>query len=61
MTETPRAPDIVDNGTSDVLGEDEVVHVPPPAAELAESIEHTGDAGGFIADIPDWDNEDPLP
>jgi hypothetical protein len=52
MTETP-AP------ASDVLPEDEVVHVPPAAAELAESIEHNGEPG-FIADIPDWDAEDPL-
>jgi hypothetical protein len=59
MTELPAAPDIVDDGFSDVLAEDDVVHVPPAAAELAESIEH-GDEGGFIADVPDWDEQDPL-
>jgi hypothetical protein len=59
MTETPQAPDIVDDGASDVLPVDEVVHVTPAAAELAESIEHNGDSA-FIADVPDWDAEDPL-
>jgi hypothetical protein len=57
MTEQTQATDVVDDGTSDVLAEDEVVHVPPAAAELAESIEHAGEPG-FIADIDDWD--DPL-
>jgi hypothetical protein len=53
MTETPY-------NESDVLAEDEIVHVPPAAAELAESIEHSGESG-FIAEVPDWDAEDPLP
>jgi hypothetical protein len=53
MTETPYA-------ATDVLAEDEIVHVPPAAAELAESIEHTGESS-FIAEVPDWDAEDPLP
>jgi hypothetical protein len=53
------APDIVDDGVSDVMSEDEVVHVPPAAAELAESIEHHDDPT-FVADIPDWDEPDPL-
>ena len=60
MTQTPHTPDIVDDGTTDVLTIDEVVHVTPAAAELAESIEHSGNSG-FIADVPDWDAEDPLP
>jgi hypothetical protein len=45
---------------SDVLTEDEVVQVPPAGAELAEAVEHHGDET-FVADIPDWDQEDPLP
>ncbi len=61
MTDTPRPPGIVDDGASDVMAEDEVVHVAPGGAELAESIEHSHDAGGFIADVPAWDEEDPLP
>ena len=61
MTDTPQAPDIVDDGASDVLAEDEVVHVAPGGAELAEAIEHSHDAGGFIAEVPAWDEEDPLP
>ncbi len=61
MSEIPQAPDVVDDGASDVMAEDEIVHVPPAAAELAESIEHTSDAGGFITDVPDWNETDPLP
>jgi len=53
MTEPPHA-------ENDVPPEDEFVQVPPAAAELAESIEHNREPG-FIADIPDWDAEDPLP
>ena len=56
MTEQELPPDVVDNGVSDVLAEDEVVHVPAAAAELAESIEHHGET--FVADVPDWDNPD---
>jgi hypothetical protein len=52
-------PDVVDHGVTDVLTDDEVVHVPPAAAELAESLEHHGDT--FVADVPDWDEPDPLP
>ena len=58
MTETD-PPDVVDNGVTDVLTDDEVVHVPPAAAELAESLEHHGDT--FVADVPDWNEPDPLP
>jgi hypothetical protein len=60
MTQTYQAPDIIADGASDVMVEDEIVHVPAAAAELAESIEHKGESA-FIADIPDWDKEDPLP
>jgi hypothetical protein len=61
MTHThEEPPDVVDDGVSDVLTEDEVVQVPPAGAELAEAVEHHGDET-FVADIPDWDQEDPLP
>ena len=60
MTETPEPPDIVDDGASDVMAQDEVVHVPASGAELAESVEHTHDAGGFISDVAAWDEQDPL-
>jgi hypothetical protein len=53
MTETVQPPDVIDDGVSDVLAEDEVVHVPPAVAELVESIEHHGET--FVADVPDWD------
>jgi hypothetical protein len=40
------------------MAEDEVVHVPPAAAELAESLEHEH-MSTFVADVPDWDEPDP--
>jgi hypothetical protein len=55
--ETP--PDVVADGASDVLAEDEVVHVPAAAAEMAESLEHPH--ADFVADVAGWDDEDPLP
>ncbi len=61
MTDFDDAPDIVDDGTSDVMAEDEVVHVPAGGAELAESIEHAHETGSFITDVPAWDEPDPLP
>ena len=60
MTEHFDTPDVVDDGTSDVLAEDDVVHVTPAAAEMAESLEHQHDAT-FVADVPDWDETDPQP
>jgi hypothetical protein len=61
MTEpTEDTPDVVDDGVTDVLAEDEVVHVPPAAAELAEALEHEH-ASTFLTEVPDWDAEDPLP
>lgn len=60
MTDTPHADDIVDDGASDVMAEDEVLQVPAGGAELAESLEHRQDAGGFIADVPAWDEQDPV-
>jgi len=59
MTEAPEPSDVIDDGVTDVLTEDEVVHVPPAAAELAESLEHDGST--FVADVPDWDEPDPQP
>ena len=59
MTEESVPADVIDDGVSDVLALDDVVHVPPAAAELAESIEHNGDST-FITDVADWDEPDPL-
>jgi hypothetical protein len=59
MTESPQPADVIDDGTSDVLAEDEVVHVPEAVAELAESTEHHG--ATFVADVPHWDEPDSLP
>jgi hypothetical protein len=52
--------DVGDEAVTDVMTEDEIVHVPPAAAELAESLEHHHDPT-FVADVPDWDEPDPLP
>jgi hypothetical protein len=60
MTEDFETADVVDDGVSDVLNEDDVVHVPPAAAEMAESLEHHHDST-FVADVPDWDETDPQP
>jgi len=60
MTATEPPPDVVDDEVTDVLTGDEVVHVSPAAAELAETLEHEH-APTFLADVPDWDAEDPLP
>jgi hypothetical protein len=53
MTESPNAPDVIDDGVTDVLAENDVVHVPPAVADLAESLEHHGET--FVADVPEWD------
>jgi glycosyltransferase involved in cell wall biosynthesis len=60
MTSTEPPPDVVDDEVTDVLTEDEVVHVSPAAAELAETLEHEH-VPTFPADVPDWDADDPLP
>jgi hypothetical protein len=57
-TESFEAADMVDDGVSDVMAEDEVVHTPPAVADLADSIEHHHDSN-FVADVPDWDEPDP--
>ena len=50
---------VTDDGVSDVLTEDEVVHVPAVAAEMSETLDHPH--AEFLTDIPDWDAEDPQP
>jgi hypothetical protein len=52
MSQNTDAPDVVDHGVSDVLAEDEVVHVPPAVADLVESQEH---GPTFLPEVPDWD------
>ena len=52
MTDDTQPPDVVDDEATDVLAEDEVVHVPPAVEDLADSQE----AGStFLPDVPDWD------
>jgi len=57
MTDHQDPPDVVDHGTSDVLAEDEIVHVSPAAAEQAESNGHAHEST-FIEDVPDWNEPD---
>ena len=57
MDET-RPRDVVDDGASDVLAEDEVVHVPPASEELAES---AAPGSTYLPDVPHWDDEDSTP
>lgn len=52
MTQNIYAPDVIDDGVSNVLAEDEVVHVPAAIAEQAEALEH---GSTFLPDVPDWD------
>jgi len=50
-------PPPVEAGTSDVLSEDEVVHVPAGVEELVQSQEHPST---FLPEVPDWeDNDEP--
>jgi hypothetical protein len=52
MTDEAPPPDVIDDKSTDVLAEDEVVHVPPATEELVES----QDPGStFLPDVPDWD------
>jgi hypothetical protein len=57
MIEPTVPPDVIDDGTSDVLAETEVVHVPAGAEELAESLEEPPST--FLPDVPHWDDPDP--
>jgi hypothetical protein len=56
MTDDPNGADqpadVIDDETTDVLTEDEVVHVPPATEDLAES-QHPGST--FLPDVPGWD------
>jgi hypothetical protein len=52
MTDDTQPPDVVDDETTDVLAEDEVVHVPPAVEDLADSQEP---GSTFLPDVPDWD------
>lgn len=45
-------PDVVDTGVSDVLNEDEVVHVPPAVEQLVEAQEAEI---GYAPDVPHWE------
>jgi hypothetical protein len=52
MTDEAPAPDVIDDKATDVLAEDEVVHVPPATEDLAESQEP---GSTYLPDVPDWD------
>jgi hypothetical protein len=56
MTEPTADPQVIDDGTSDVLAEDDVVHVPHGTEELAHSIEEP--PATFLPDVPNWDEDD---
>jgi hypothetical protein len=45
-------------GASDVLAEDEVVHVPAATEELAES---AAPGSTYLPDVPHWDDENTDP
>ena len=52
MTDERLEPDVIDDKSTDVLAEDDVVHVSPATEDLAES----QDPGStFLPDVPDWD------
>jgi hypothetical protein len=53
MTDPSEAPaDVVDDQVSDVLNEDDVVHVPPAVEQLVEANEaHTT----YAPDVPHWE------
>jgi len=48
---------VIDDQVSDVLSEDEVVHVPPAVEHLVESIEH--DHTTFAPEVPQWEPGEP--
>jgi hypothetical protein len=50
-------PDVIDDQASDVLNEDEVVHVPAAVEHLVESIEHEHTM--FAPDVPQWEAGEP--
>jgi hypothetical protein len=52
------ATDMVNDQASDVLNEDEIVHVPPAVEQLVESQElHST----YPPDVPDWDGQSEPP
>lgn len=57
MTEPTAIPGVIDHGTSDVLAEEDIVHVPAGAEELAESLQEPPST--FVPDVPHWDEPDP--
>jgi hypothetical protein len=52
---TPNAPDQIDDGASDVMSEDEIVHVPHAVEELVESQELTST---YPPEVPHWEAEE---
>jgi hypothetical protein len=49
-------PDVVDDVATDVLSEDEIVHVPPAVEQLVESMElHTT----YAPEVPHWEPGEP--
>lgn len=58
MDEENRPEDVVGDGASDVMAEEEVVHVPLGAEELADSHES---GSTFLPDVPGWDKPDEEP
>ena len=50
------APDQVDDQVSDVLNEDEVVHVPPAVEQLVESQEMNST---YPPEVPNWEPGEP--
>jgi hypothetical protein len=51
-----KAPDVVDDQASDVLNEDEVVHVPPAVEQLVESQKMHST---YAPEVPHWDPDEP--
>jgi hypothetical protein len=56
MADLGEDPEVIDDGASDVLAEDDVVHVPTGVEELAESTEHVST---FLPEVPDWEEPEP--
>jgi hypothetical protein len=50
-------PDVIDDQVTDVLNEDEVVHVPPAVGHLVESMAHEHTT--FAPDVPEWEAGEP--
>jgi hypothetical protein len=53
-TTTP--PDVIDDQATDVLSEDEIVHVPPAVEQLVESQEAHST---YAPEVPHWDPGEP--